>query len=593
MSYNIKVDYARDAYLSEFSKKTLSDRYMIDGELSPQDAFARAAKAFANDEAHAQRLYDYASKLWFMFSTPVLSNGGTTRGLPISCFLNYVEDSREGITNHYTENAFLSSVGGGVGGCWNGVRSVGSKTSNGSESTGVIPFMKVVDAEMLAFSQGVTRRGSYAAYLDMSHPEIEEFLDVRKPTGGDINRKSTNLHHGVVVPDRFMALIEGATREEGFDDSWDLRDPHTGRVVKTVSAKTLWVKLIQNRVETGEPYIMFGDTVQEGLPKCQKEKGLKVHHSNLCSEITLATAEDRTAVCCLSSVNLEEFDEWQHNPLFIPDLVAMLDNVLTYFIDNAPNELWRAAYSAMQERSIGLGAMGFHAYLQRHNQPFEGIMAKSANMRMFKHIKSEADRATRELAIERGEAPDAVGYGVRNVHLLAVAPNASSSIICGNTSPSIEPYRANAFTQKTKSGSSLQKNEYLEHILQELGEDTDEVWKGIITNGGSVQHLDFLDDWTKDVFKTAVEIDQRWVIDLAADRQQYICQSQSLNVFFPANVSKQELHAIHMMAWKKKVKTLYYLRSEAYKRAEKVSDEALRQYIFDSIDEGACLACEG
>lgn len=593
MSFEVVVDYARDAYLSEFSKKTLADRYMIDGEISPQDAFARAAKAFANDEAHAQRLYDYASKLWFMFSTPVLSNGGTTRGLPISCFLNYVDDSREGITNHYTENAFLSSVGGGVGGCWNGIRSVGSKTSNGSESTGVIPFMKVVDAEMLAFSQGVTRRGSYAAYLDMSHPEIEEFLDVRKPTGGDINRKSTNLHHGVVIPDKFMALIEGATREEGFDDSWDLRDPHTGRVVKTVSAKTLWVKLIQNRVETGEPYIMFGDTVQDGLPECQKEKGLKVHHSNLCSEITLATDQDRTAVCCLSSVNLEEFDEWQHNPLFIPDLIAMLDNVLTYFIDNAPRELWRAAYSAMQERSIGLGAMGFHAYLQRHNQPFEGIMAKSANMRMFKHIKSEADRATRELAMERGEAPDAVGYGIRNVHLLAVAPNASSSIICGNTSPSIEPYRANAFTQKTKSGSSLQKNEYLEHILQELGEDSDEVWKGIITNGGSVQHLDFLDDWTKDVFKTAVEIDQRWVIDLAADRQEYICQSQSLNVFFPANVSKQELHAIHMMAWKKKVKTLYYLRSEAYKRAEKVSDEALRQYIFDSIDEGACLACEG
>lgn len=593
MSFEVVVDYARDAYLSEFSKKTLADRYMIDGEISPQDAFARAAKAFANDEAHAQRLYDYASKLWFMFSTPVLSNGGTTRGLPISCFLNYVDDSREGITNHYTENAFLSSVGGGVGGCWNGVRSVGSKTSNGSESTGVIPFMKVVDAEMLAFSQGVTRRGSYAAYLDMSHPEIEEFLDVRKPTGGDINRKSTNLHHGVVIPDKFMALIEGATREEGFDDSWDLRDPHTGRIVKTVSAKTLWVKLIQNRVETGEPYIMFGDTVQDGLPECQKEKGLKVHHSNLCSEITLATDQDRTAVCCLSSVNLEEFDEWQHNPFFIPDLIAMLDNVLTYFIDNAPRELWRAAYSAMQERSIGLGAMGFHAYLQRHNQPFEGIMAKSANMRMFKHIKSEANRATRELAMERGEAPDAVGYGVRNVHLLAVAPNASSSIICGNTSPSIEPYRANAFTQKTKSGSSLQKNEYLEHILQELGEDTDEVWKGIITNGGSVQHLDFLDDWTKDVFKTAVEIDQRWVIDLAADRQEYICQSQSLNVFFPANVSKQELHAIHMMAWKKKVKTLYYLRSEAYKRAEKVSDEALRQYIFDSIDEGACLACEG
>ena len=593
MTFNVQVDYRRDRYLSEFSKKTLQDRYLIDGEISPQDAFARAAKAFANDEEHAQRLYDYASKLWFMFSTPILSNGGTSRGLPISCFLNYVEDSRLGITGHYTENAFLSSVGGGVGGCWNGVRSVGSKTSNGSESTGVIPFMKVVDAEMLAFSQGVTRRGSYAAYLDMSHPEIEEFLDVRKPTGGDINRKSVNLHHGVVIPDAFMELIERATREEGFDDSWDLIDPHSGRVTKTISAKTLWVKLIQNRVETGEPYLMFGDTVQNALPECQKEKGFKVHHSNLCSEITLVTNEERTAVCCLSSVNLEEFDEWQHHPHFIADLVAMLDNVITYFVENAPSELWRAALSAKQERSIGLGAMGFHAYLQRHHLPFEGAMAKSANMRMFRHIKTEAVNATRKLAEERGEAPDAEGYGVRNVHLLAVAPNASSSIICGNTSPSIEPYRANAFTQKTKSGSSLQKNEYLEHILQELGEDDDEVWKSIITKGGSVQHLDFLDEYTKDVFKTAVEIDQRWVIDFAAYRQEYICQSQSLNVFFPANVSKQELHAIHMMAWKKKVKTLYYLRSEAYKRAENVSDEALRQYIFESIDENACLACEG
>jgi ribonucleoside-diphosphate reductase alpha chain len=593
VSFNVVVDYRRDRYLSEFSKKTLQDRYLIDGEISPQDAFARAAKAFANDEAHAQRLYDYASKLWFMFSTPILSNGGTTRGLPISCFLNYVDDSREGLTNHYTENAFLSSVGGGIGGCWNGVRSVGSRTSNGSESTGVIPFLKVVDAEMLAFSQGVTRRGSYAAYLDISHPEIEEFLDVRKPTGGDVNRKSVNLHHGILISDEFMELIEGATREEGFNDSWDLIDPHSGRVTKTVSAKTLWVKLIQNRVETGEPYIMFKDTVQDALPQCQKDKGLQVHHSNLCSEITLATDEERTAVCCLSSVNLEEFDEWQHDPHFIPDLIAMLDNVLTHFIDNAPRELWRAAYSAMQERSIGLGAMGFHAYLQRHHTPLEGVMAKSANMRMFRHIKTEALDATRKLAEERGEAPDAVGYGVRNVHLLAVAPNASSSIICGNTSPSIEPYRANAFTQKTKSGSSLQKNEYLEHILQEIGEDNDEVWKSIVTNGGSVQHLDFLDDFTKDVFKTAVEIDQRWLIDFAADRQQYICQSQSLNVFFPANVSKQELHAIHMMAWKKKVKTLYYLRSEAYKRAENVSDEALRQYIFESMDDEGCLACEG
>ena len=587
------IDYKRDNYLSEFSHKTLQDRYLVDGEKSPQDAFARAARAFSDNDAHAQRLYDYASKLWFMFSTPILSNGGTARGLPISCFLNYIEDSRTGLTGHYTENAFLSSVGGGVGGSWSDVRSVGSKTSNGSESTGVIPFMKVVDAEMLAFSQGVTRRGSYAAYLDISHPEIEEFLDVRKPTGGDINRKSVNLHHGVVISDKFMELIEQATREPGFDDSWDLIDPHTKQVIKTVSAKTLWVKLIQNRVETGEPYIMFGDTVNAALPQFQKDMGLSVHHSNLCSEITLPTNEGRTAVCCLSSVNLEEFDEWKNNKDFIPDLIRMLDNVISYFVSHAPAQLEKAKTSAEQERSLGLGAMGFHAYLQRRNVPFESPMAVGANKMMFEHIKKEAKNASDQLCKERGPCHDGYHAGVRNAHLLAVAPNASSSIICGNTSPSIEPYRANAFTQKTKSGSSLLKNEYLEHALQELDQDTDEVWKSIITNNGSVQHLDFLDDWTKDVFKTAVEIDQRWIIEMAADRQKEICQSQSLNVFFPANVSKQELHAIHMMAWKKKVKTLYYLRSEAIKRAETVSDEALRQYIFDSIDDEGCLACEG
>ena len=587
------IDYKRDNYLSEFSHKTLQDRYLIAGETSPQDAFARAARAFSDNDAHAQRLYDYASKLWFMFSTPILSNGGTARGLPISCFLNYIEDSRTGLTGHYTENAFLSSVGGGVGGSWSDVRSVGSKTSNGSESTGVIPFMKVVDAEMLAFSQGVTRRGSYAAYLDISHPEIEEFLDVRKPTGGDINRKSVNLHHGVVISDKFMELIEQATRQPGFNDSWDLIDPHTKQVIKTVSAKTLWVKLIQNRVETGEPYIMFGDTVNAALPQFQKDMGLSVHHSNLCSEITLPTNEGRTAVCCLSSVNLEEFDEWKNNKDFIPDLIRMLDNVISYFVSHAPAQLEKAKTSAEQERSLGLGAMGFHAYLQRKNVPFESPMAIGANKMMFEHIKKEAKNASNQLCVERGPCHDGYHAGVRNAHLLAVAPNASSSIICGNTSPSIEPYRANAFTQKTKSGSSLLKNEYLEHALQELDQDTDEVWKSIITNNGSVQHLDFLDDWTKDVFKTAVEIDQRWIIEMAADRQKEICQSQSLNVFFPANVSKQELHAIHMMAWKKKVKTLYYLRSEAIKRAETVSDEALRQYIFDSMDDEGCLACEG
>jgi len=588
----MQIDYGRDRLLSPFGIQTLEDRYLIEGETSPQDAFARAALAFSDNDAHAQRLYDYASNLWFMFSTPVLSNGGTTRGQPISCFLNYVEDSRGGITDHYTENAWLSSAGGGVGGCWSNIRSVGSKTSNGSESTGVIPFMKVVDAEMLAFSQGVTRRGSYAAYLHVSHPEIEEFLDVRKPTGGDINRKSTNLHHAVVVPDKFMRLIAKATEIPGFDDSWDLIDPHSGKVTKTVAAKALWVKMLQNRVETGEPYIMFEDAVNNALPEYQRNLGLKVHQSNLCSEITLPTSQDRTAVCCLSSVNLEEFDSWCNNDQFIPDLVRMLDNVLSYFIENAPDALAKAKYSAMRERSIGLGAMGFHAYLQRNNIAFEGVMAKSFNMRAFSRIKSEADRATRELAKERGECPDAEGYGVRNAHLLAIAPNASSSIICANTSPSIEPYLANAFAQKTKSGTSLLKNEYLEHHLDEIGMNNDEVWKSITTNNGSVQHLDFLDDYTKDVFKTAIEIDQKWVIEFAADRQQFICQSQSVNVFFPANVSKQELHNIHMMAWARGMKTLYYARSLAMKRAEVVSDEALRDYVFD-FDEEGCLACEG
>lgn len=593
MRFDINIDYNRDKYLSEFSIKTLQDRYLVEGEKSPQDAFARAACAFADDKDHAQRLYDYASRLWFMFSTPLLSNGGTSRGLPISCFLNYVEDSREGITGHYTENAFLSSVGGGIGGSWSDIRSVGSKTSKGSESTGVIPFLKVVDAEMLAFSQGVTRRGSYAAYLDMSHPEIEEFLDVRKPTGGDINRKSTNLHHGVVIPDSFMEIIENCTVNKGANDDWDLIDPHSGKVVKTVSAKALWVKLIQNRVETGEPYIMFGDTVQRGLPQPQQDMGLKVHHSNLCSEITLATDEERTAVCCLSSVNLEEYDEWCNNEQFIPDLIRMLDNVISYFVEHAPKQLEKAAFSAFRERSLGLGAMGFHAYLQRHSIPFESVIAKGRNIQMFKHIKEEAVRETRKLALERGEAPDAMGTGVRNIHLMAVAPNASSSIICGNTSPSIEPYRANVFVQKTKSGTSILKNEYLQDLLDDIGMDTDEVWKDIAANRGSVQHLDFLDEYTKEIFKTGVEIDQSWVVDMAADRQQFICQSQSLNLFYPSNVSKQELHAHHMMAWKRGVKTLYYVRSEAFKRAESVSGEALRQLVLDAANGETCVMCEG
>ena len=587
---SVKLDFKQDDLLDEFAITTLKDRYMVPGEESPQEAFARAAMAFADDEAHAQRLYDYVSKLWFMFSTPVLSNGGTTRGLPISCFLNYVEDSREGITDHYVENAFLSSFGGGIGGHWSDVRAQGTKTSKGSESTGVIPFVKVVDAEMLAFSQGVTRRGSYAAYLHMSHPEIEEFLDVRKPTGGDTNRKSINLHHGVVVPDSFMELIHSATKFDNFDDSWDLIDPHTRQVKRTVSARALWVKLLQNRMETGEPYIMFEDAVNNELPDFQKQKGLEVHHSNLCSEITLATNDERTAVCCLSSVNLEYYDEWSKHPAFIPDLIRMLDNVLTDFIERAPQQLDRAKFSAMRERSLGLGAMGFHAYLQKNGIPFESLGAQSANQTIFQKIREDADKTTRKLAQEKGACPDDDTCTVRNAHLLAIAPNASSSIICGNTSPSIEPFRANAFTQKTKSGSNLLKNKYLEKVLEKHGQNTDEVWKSIITNKGSCQHLEFLTDDEKDVFKTAVELNQAWLVEHAADRQQYICQSQSLNLFFPPDVNKGDLHNAHMLAWAKNLKTLYYLRSEAISRADNVTSQAKREIIFEQED---CLSCEG
>ena len=543
-----------------------------------------------NDEAHAQRLYDYVSKQWFMFATPLLSNGGTRRGLPISCFLNYVDDSREGITEHYTENAYLSSFGGGIGGSWSSIRAQGTKTSKGSESTGVIPFMKVVDAEMLAFSQGVTRRGSYASYLHMSHPEIEEFLDIRKPTGGDINRKCTNLHHGVVIPDAFMEIIYRATKELDFDDSWELIDPHSHQVKKVVSARTLWVKLLQNRMETGEPYLMFEDAVQEALPDFQKRKGLRVNHSNLCSEITLATDEERTAVCCLSSVNLEHFDEWSKVPAFIPDLVRMLDNVLTVFIKDAPDSLEKAKFSAMRERSVGLGAMGFHAYLQKNKLSFEGMYATAMNMKVFKHIKDDAVKTTHKLAVERGACPDDDSCEVRNAHLLAIAPNASSSIICGNTSPSIEPFRANAFTQKTKSGSYLQKNKYLEELLERKGANTDNVWKEIVANKGSVQHLDILTPEEKEVFKTAVEINQSWVVEHAAERQQFVCQSQSVNLFFPPDVNKGDLHNVHMLAWAKNLKTLYYLRSEAISRADNVSSKVKREIIFEQED---CLACEG
>jgi ribonucleoside-diphosphate reductase alpha chain len=599
--------------MTDFGRATLDDRYLIAGEASPQDGFLRAAKAWSDDEAHAARLYDYASKMWFMFATPVLSNApvrtswgatfqenflaerfkGKFRGMPISCFLNMPGDSREGLTDHYAENAWLSSVGGGIGGYWGGIRSNGAKTSSGSSSSGVIPFLKVVDSLVMAFSQGETRRGSYAAYLDIDHPEIVEFLEMRKPTGGDVNRKCLNLHNGVNIPDRFMEIIERCTIDAAADDSWDLIDPNSKRVVDTVSARELWQRLLDMRMQTGEPYIHFIDATNRALPEAQKKLGLRVNQSNLCSEITLATSEERTAVCCLSSVNLEKFDEWAGNTQFIEDLIRMLDNVIEFFVLHAPDALHRAKFSAMRERSVGLGQMGFHSYLQKHLLPFESVLAVSANRRMSSFIKKSADAATRVLATERGECPDGVGTGVRNMHLLAIAPNASSSIICGGTSPSIEPIRANAYTHKTGSGSWLVRNQYLAARLEEYGMDTDDVWQSIVVNKGSVQHLDFLSQEEKDVFKTAMELDQRWVVDHASHRQGFLCQAQSLNVFFPADAQISYLHLVHFQAWKQGLKTMYYLRSESIKRADNLSVKISREDLASVVEGSVCLSCEG
>tara|TARA_Y100000592_G_scaffold2145_1_gene3327 strand:- start:1914 stop:3665 length:1752 start_codon:yes stop_codon:yes gene_type:complete len=580
----LDIDITKDDMLPKNAVDILRDRYMLPEEISPQESFARACMAFADNKAHAERLYKYVSNLWFMFASPLLSNGGTDRGLPISCFLNYVPDSRTGLAEHYTENIWLSSMGGGIGGYWGHIRSQGQSTSKGNKTTGVIPFMHVVDSQMVAFNQGSTRRGSYASYMDISHPEIIEFMEMRKPSGGDINRKNLNLHHGVVVSDKFMKAVEG-------DLDWDLIDPNSKEVVKSVKARTLWIKLLETRVATGEPYVMFGDTVQRGLPKELKAKGLKVHQSNLCSEITLPTAEDRTAVCCLSSLNLEYFDEWSKDEMFIEDIVRMLDNTLDSFIKSAPSTMWRAVKSAQSERSIGLGTMGFHSYLQKVGIALQSPMSMGPNMKIFKHIKSKCDKANMLLGKEKGEAPDMKGTGKRFSHMTAIAPNASSSVICGNTSPSIEPLRANAFSQKTLSGSFLLKNKYLEQLLEKKGMNTKDVWSSIITSGGSVQHLDFLNAHEKNVYKTAIEIDQAWLVDLAAERQKYICQAQSLNLFFPPDADVKRLNSVHKRAWTKGLKTLYYLRSEAIKRAENVSMKIERQVRQDSTED-ECVMCQ-
>jgi ribonucleoside-diphosphate reductase alpha chain len=572
---------------------------MRDDETSPQERFAFVSKAFGTDEAHAQRLYDYSSKHWLSYSTPILSFGRSARGLPISCFLPYLDDSSAGLVNTLSEVNWLSMLGGGVG------IGIGIRASD-DKSVGVMPHLRTYDASSLAYRQGRTRRGSYAAYLDISHPDILLFLEMRKPTG-DPNMRTQNLHHGINITDEFMQLVERSMIDKDADDSWNLVDPHNGEVREVVSARELWQRVLDMRMQTGEPYLHFIDTSNEKMPEFQKKLGLKIRQSNLCSEIILPTDKERTAVCCLSSLNLEYYDAWKNDTLFLRDVAEMLDNVLQYFIDNAPTTVERARFSATRERSIGVGALGFHAYLQRCGIPFESPMAVGRNKQIFKHIRGQLDEANQQLGRLRGEAPDAVGTGQRFSHLMAIAPNASSSIIMGNTSPSIEPYRANAYRQDTLSGSHLTKNKWLNSVIEKhLSSDSgtvsqneyNDIWSSIIANDGSVQHLEWMDDWTKDVFKTSMEIDQRWLVQHAADRQEYIDQAQSLNLFFRPDVNIKYLHAVHFLAWKSGLKTLYYCRSEKIGKADKVSRRIEREVIKELdmkaiIDGDVCLACEG
>jgi ribonucleoside-diphosphate reductase alpha chain len=589
----VEVDRSRDALLTEFGKTTLEDRYLLPGE-SYQDMFARVATAFADDADHAQRIYDYISNLWFMPATPVLSNGGAQRGLPISCFLNAVPDSLEGIVGVWNENVALASNGGGIGTYWGGVRSIGEKVKGAGQTSGIIPFIRVMDSLTLAISQGSLRRGSAAVYLDVCHPEIEEFLEIRKPSG-DFNRKSLNLHHGLGITDEFMeAVRDGAL--------FGLRSPKTGEVVREVDARSLWQKILEIRLQTGEPYLIFTDTVNRAMPEHQRALGLKVRQSNLCSEIMLHTGKDhqgleRTAVCCLSSVNAEKFLEWRDHPTFVEDVMRFLDNVLEDFIQRAPPEMKNAVYAARRERSVGLGLMGFHSFLQAQNVPFESALAKSWNMRLFKTLRRQCDAASRKLAAERGPCPDAAELGVmeRFSHKLAIAPTASISIICGGTSAGIEPIPANIYSHKTLSGTFAVKNEYLERLLEEKGQNTAAVWDTILAHEGSVQHLDFLSQDEKEVYKTAFEIDQRWVIELAADRTADICQSQSVNVFLPGDVDKWDLHMLHYMAWERGCKSLYYLRSKSVQRAAHAGGEAAVVEMFapgEKTDYEECLACQ-
>jgi ribonucleoside-diphosphate reductase alpha chain len=592
---DIVLNYERDSLFDPLGIKRLKESYMKDDEVSPQERFAFVSKKFGSNPEHAQRLYEYSSKHWLSYSTPILSFGRSKRGMPISCFLNYIEDTAEGLVDNLSETNWLSMFGGGVG-IGFGIRAADDK------STGVMPHLKIYDASSLAYRQGRTRRGSYAAYLSIDHPDIIPFLEMRKPTG-DQNMRCLNLHHAVNIPDEFMHIIERCMLDPEADDSWELKDPHSNEVREVVSARSLWQQILELRMMTGEPYLHFITTSNNALPQWLKDKGLTVNQSNLCSEIILPTNEERTAVCCLSSLNLEYYDEWKKEPLFLKDVAEMLDNVLQYFIDNAPDVISRAKYSAMRERSIGVGALGWHAFLQKNNIPWETALAVGQNRKIFSYIREGLNEANKALGLERGEAPDAVGTGNRFSHLMAIAPNASSSILMGNTSPSIEPLRANAYRQDTLSGSSLNKNKWLDKIIKEKCDadskmDYNEIWSSIIANDGSVQHVEFLDDWTKDVFKTSMEIDQRWLIQHAADRQEYIDQAQSLNVFFRPDANVKYIHAVHFQAWKSGLKTLYYCRSEKIGKADKVAKKIERNVIQEidlkALAEGNdCLACEG
>jgi len=594
---SIKLDYSRDNLLTDFGKATLKDRYLINDETF-QEMFARVACAYADNQDHAQRLYDYISKLWFMPSTPILSNGGAKRGLPISCFLNSVSDSLDGIVSTWNENVLLASNGGGIGTYWGHVRSVGEPIGRAGKTSGIVPFIKVMDSLTLAISQGSLRRGSAAVYLDVHHPEIEEFVSLRKPSG-DFNRKSLNIHHGINLTDEFMEAVKE-------DKDFALRSPKTGEVVRHINARQLFQQIVETRLQTGEPYIIYIDTVNKSLPKHHKELGLSVNMSNLCSEIFLPTGYDhlgnnRTAVCCLSSMNAETWEEWSKDEMIVEDVLRFLDNVLEDFIKNAPKGMARAAYSASRERSVGLGLMGFHSFLQKKNIPFEGVMAKSWNLKMFKHIRRAADVASINLAKERGSCPDAMERGLlaRFSNKLAIAPTASISIICGGTSACIEPIPANIYNHKTLSGSYAVKNRYLEELLEKKGQNTDQVWYSIVEHEGSVQHLDFLTQDEKDVFKTAFEIDQRWIIEFASDRAPLICQGQSINLYLPANVNKWDLLMLHWTAWQKGVKSLYYCRSKSIQRAEFTGknkggkrDGDQEEVIANKTDYEECLSCQ-